>query len=63
MFVFMCRDPGDTTSNVSCCVEPSLCFKNSDFDANIAFAPGTLLKMIFDLKSKIRSILKVALSS
>ena len=26
-------DPGDTTSKVSCCVEPSMCFKNRDFDA------------------------------
>ena len=33
MLMFMCRDPGDTTSKVSCCVEPSQCFKNSDFDA------------------------------
>ena len=33
MLVFMCRDPGDTTSKVPCCVEPSSCFKNSDFDA------------------------------
>ena len=35
MLVFMCRDPGDTTSKVSCCVEPSYCFKNSDFDASV----------------------------
>ena len=28
-----CRDPGDTTSKVSSCVEPSQCFKNSHFDA------------------------------
>ena len=35
VLVFMCRDPGDTTSKVSCCVEPSLCFKNSDFDASV----------------------------
>ena len=29
----MCRDPGDTISEISCCVEPSYCFKNRDFDA------------------------------
>ena len=45
MLVFMCRDPGDTTSKVSCCVESSYCFKNSDFDA-IANLPLALsLKM------------------
>ena len=33
IFMFMCRDPGDTTSKVSCCIEPSSCFKNSNFDA------------------------------
>ena len=35
MLVFMCRDPGDTKSKASCCVEPPYCFKNSDFDASI----------------------------
>ena len=35
MLQFMCRDPGDTTSKVSCCVEPSQSFKNSDFDASV----------------------------
>ena len=35
MLVFMCRDPGDTTSKVSCCVEPSYCFKNRYFDASV----------------------------
>ena len=34
MLVFMCRDPGDTTSKVSCCVQTFLCFKNWDFDAS-----------------------------
>ena len=29
MFVFMCRDPGDTMSKVLCYAEPSSCFKNS----------------------------------
>ena len=38
MLVFMCRDPGDTASKVSCCANPSWCFQNSDFDANIEFA-------------------------
>ena len=33
MLVFMCRDPGDATSKVSCCVESSYCFKIRDFDA------------------------------
>ena len=33
MLAFMCRDPADTMSKVSCCVEPSWCFKNSNFDA------------------------------
>ena len=33
MLVFMCRDPGDARSKVSCCVEPSWCFINRDFDA------------------------------
>ena len=28
-------DPGDTTSKVSCCVEPSKCLKSSDFDASV----------------------------
>ena len=35
MLVFMCRDSGDTTSKVSCCVETSYGFKNSDFDASV----------------------------
>ena len=35
ILVFMCRDPGDTTSKVSCCVEPSQCFEDSDFDASV----------------------------
>ena len=39
MLVFMCRDPGDTTSKVSCCVEPSYCFKNSDFDVSARRTP------------------------
>ena len=35
LVVFMCRDPADTRSKGSCCVEPSLCFKNSYFDASV----------------------------
>ena len=46
----MCRDPGDTTSKVLCCVEPSYCFKNSDFDA---IARGTSIENEFDPKTKI----------
>ena len=30
VLVFMCRDPGDATSKVSCCVESSYCLKNSE---------------------------------
>ena len=42
----MCRDPGDATSKVSCCVETSYCFKHRDFDA-IAKVPVALpLKMM-----------------
>ena len=32
MLVFMCRDPGDTTSKVSCCVESYYWFKNRHID-------------------------------
>ena len=45
MLMFTCRDPGDTTSKVSCCVEPSLCFKNSDFDAIVKVPIALQLKM------------------
>ena len=34
MLVFMCRDPGDTTSKVSFCAETSYCFKYRDIDAS-----------------------------
>ena len=47
LLVFMCRDPGDATSKVSCCVETSYCFKNRDFDAIVK-------KNEFDPKTKIR---------
>ena len=46
----MCRDCGDTMRKVSCCVK--LCFKNSDFDAIIVFAPSTPLKMSLTWKLK-----------
>ena len=43
--VFMCRDPGDNTSKVSCCVEPSYCFKNRDFDAILIIPIALPLKI------------------
>ena len=49
MLVFVCRDPGDTASKVSC-VETSYCFKYRDFDA-IAKVPIALpLKIRFTRK-------------
>ena len=53
VLVFMCRDPGDATSKVSCCVETSYCFNNRDFDAIIEFARSTPIENEFDLKTKI----------
>ena len=53
VLVFMCRDPGDATSKVSCCVETSYCFKNRDFDAIIG-ACSTPIENEFDPKTKIR---------
>ena len=41
VLVFMCRDPGDATSKVSCCVESSYCFKNSENE----FDPKTKIKI------------------
>ena len=49
--------PGDTTSKVSFCVEPSYCFKN----ANMVFAPNSPIENDFDPKKEIQSILKVVL--
>ena len=43
MLVFMCRDPGDTTSKVLCCVESSYCFKNSNFLKSASFVVIMLL--------------------
>ena len=45
VLVFMCRDPGDATSKVSCCVQTSYCFKNRDFDANVKVPVALPLKM------------------
>ena len=45
MLMFMCRDPGDTTGKVSCCVESSYWFKNRDFDASIRVSHALPLKM------------------
>ena len=54
MLVFMCRDPGDATSKVSCCVETSYCVKNRDFDAIVKVPVALPLKMSLTLKLKIR---------
>ena len=62
MLVFTCRDPGDTTRKVSCCVEPSYFFKNSDFDTIVKNACSTPTENEFDLKTKTWSILKVPFS-
>ena len=52
MLVFMCSDPGDTTSKVSCCVETSYCFKNKDFDAIVKVPVAFPLKMSLTQKRK-----------
>ena len=44
MLVFMCRDPGDATSKVSCYVEPSWRSKNGNFDAIISVPLALPLK-------------------
>ena len=48
----MCRDPGDSTSEVSCCVEPSYDFKNRDVDAIVKVPASLPLKMSFSRKCK-----------
>ena len=58
VLVFMCRDPGDTTSKVLCCVEPSYCFKNRDFDAIVKVPPALPLKMSLSRKRKYSKSLK-----
>ena len=52
VLVFMCRDPGDATSKVSCCVETSYCFKNGDFDAIVKVPVALPLKMSLTQKRK-----------
>ena len=52
MLVFMCRDPGDATSKVSCCVQTSYCFKNRDFDAIVKVPVALPLKMSLTQKRK-----------
>ena len=47
----MCRDPRDTTTKVSSCVEPSKCFKNIDFDATDNFPLALQFKMSYTRKS------------
>ena len=44
------RDPGDATSKVSCCVQTSYCFKNSDFDAIVKVPEALPLKMSLSRK-------------
>ena len=58
VLVFMCRDPGDTTSKVLCCVEPSYYFKNRDFDAIVKVPPALPLKMSLSQKRKYSKSLK-----
>ena len=48
----MCRDPGDATSKVSCCVETSYCFKYIVFDAIIKVPLALPLKMSLTRKPK-----------
>ena len=62
MLVFMCRDPGDTMSEVSCFVEPSYCFENSNFDARVR-VPHHSIENELARKQKLMQILKVPLSS
>ena len=45
MLVFMCKDPGETTSKVSCCVQTSYCFKYRDFCAIVKVPVALPLKM------------------
>ena len=62
MLVFMFRDPGNTTIEVSCCVELSYCFKNGDFYVG-AKVPRHPIENELDPKTKPRQIFKVPLSS
>ena len=47
VLVFMCRDPGDATSKVSCCVETSYCFKHRDFNASVKVAVAPHWKWVW----------------
>ena len=47
--VLNARDPGDTTSKVSCCVEPSVSIKSTD--SEFLFAPCTPIENGKNLKS------------
>ena len=60
MLAFMCTDPYDTTSKVSCCVEPSWCFKNSDFDASNLKSASFIIIMLLHKKSSILAKLTLA---
>ena len=53
MLVFMCRDPGDATSKVSCCVQTSYCFKHRDFDASVKVPVALPLKMSLTWKQSL----------
>ena len=62
----MCRDPGDTIGKVSCCVENSLCFKNSDFDTSVKVPQHSTENELPENEGQLifkNSILKVPLSS
>ena len=59
MLVFMCRDPGDTTSKFHVVLSLLSVLKI----ANIEFALRSLIENELDPKTKIQSILKVPLSS
>jgi len=56
----MCRGPSDTSNTVLCFVEPSYCFKNSDFDAIIEVPYMHFHSKGILPKTKIWPILKVA---
>ena len=45
--MFMCRDPGDTTSKVSCCVQTSYCFKNRDFENTVNLKSASFVVIMF----------------
>ena len=61
MLMFMCRDPGDTTSKVSCCVEPSYCFKNSVNTINLKSASFVVIMLSHGRLNHIHSQKKLEL--